>query len=1145
MRRFRQRIARLGGFLILAGVTCLAGPTAVTFTAAQDLSKDDFGPPVSAVVIPPPPAFDQRCVVAVLNRVAQVGPDGTWALQNVPTNFGPVRARATCVIDGATFGGESDLFTVPSNGVITVGEIRFDALEPIPQALQISAPPTPLTSAGVTVPLTVMAVYGDGSTRDVTNDLDVSYQSSNAAIASVNTAGVVTAHTSGPALITVLREGVSAFIRLTVSLSNTDSDGDGIPDDLEVTNGLDPHNPVDALEDPDHDGLTNFQELMVYGTNRLVADTDGDGITDGDEVSGKRGFVTDPVVADTDGDGIPDLVEIQTGSDPTNGQSFNLGAALQSLEVRPTAFVLTVNTIIGEASRQLSVIGHLIDGKTSIDLTSTARGTNYTSSDLAVCNFGVEPGRVFAGGNGTCTISATNSGLTAPTVGTVRTFAPTALSFVAIPGYANNVDVNGNFAYVAAGAAGLQVVGVADHAQPMIVGAIDTPGNADDVKVSGTVAYVADGASGLRLLDVSNPTTPRNLGFFDTPGEAQGVVVRGNLAYVADGASGLQIIDVGNAASPSLVGSVDTPGTAKGVDVQGTLAVIADDSAGIQVVDVTDSVHPRIIGSSPGGQAKDVVLRDNFVYVADFTRSLTTIDVSAPASPIVRASTPSATGGLLNDVALSGRFALGADVLFVNGVPIVDVQTPASPIPRAILDFRNFRDDNGMGIAVDGSFVYLTATQGSISDNGTTGDTRLYIGQYLALEDTAGIPPTVRVVSPHPGDELLEGQTIILSVDATDDVAVASVSLLVNGTVVFTDTSAPYETSFTVPTGVSSLTFGATAIDLASNIGRASDVVVSVMPDPLTTVTGRVIDQAGSPVAGGAVTCLNFGVVSGSDGGFSLPNVPTVRGDIFCTAIFMSGGMTVRAVSARVPAVRSGTTNVGSLRPVELLDTWHLNAGIGEVVTLGMTRIPNQPDGSSTLDPILELRDSRGFLLAADDDSGSAAPPGPGRNAVISNVSLPATDTYAVLARGAGGTSGPYVLDITPSTIALLPGPPIVMAPAPPPEFRFTGVIARPGERDAFVFAANVGQRATIEVRRMANNADGTATLDPAVELRDSRGFFVASDSDTGLNDPQGPGRNALVPNLLLNATDAYRVIVAGEGGTTGPYDVRIKLVTP
>jgi hypothetical protein len=68
----------------------------------------------------------------------------------------------------------------------------------------------------------------------------------------------------------------------------------------------------------------------------------------------------------------------------------------------------------------------------------------------------------------------TNSGFAANATGTVRTFAPIALSVLSIPGYANNVDVSGNFAYVAAGEAGLQVVDAAGPRHPSIVGAIGT-----------------------------------------------------------------------------------------------------------------------------------------------------------------------------------------------------------------------------------------------------------------------------------------------------------------------------------------------------------------------------------------------------------------------------------------------------------------------------------------------------------------------------------------------------------------------------------------------------------------------------------------------------------------------------------------------
>src|ERR1017187_3467218 len=226
---------------------------------------------------------------------------------------------------------------------------------------------------------------------------------------------------------------------------------------LLIAKGLDPNDPNVAQEDPDHDGLNNYEELMIYGTDPHNPDSDGDGISDGDEVHGTLGYVTNPLLADSDGDGIRDLLEIQTGSNPTNAASYNLAAALQSLEVQPNNFVLTVNTIIGTASRQLSVIGHLKDG-TTIDLTSTTRRTVYSSDNLFVANFGSPDGNIFAGTNGTATITISNSTFVARALVTVTTSSPSTLGYVTIPGFANGVDINGNYAYVAGGATGLQVV---------------------------------------------------------------------------------------------------------------------------------------------------------------------------------------------------------------------------------------------------------------------------------------------------------------------------------------------------------------------------------------------------------------------------------------------------------------------------------------------------------------------------------------------------------------------------------------------------------------------------------------------------------------------------------------------------------------
>jgi hypothetical protein len=60
---------------------------------------------------------------------------------------------------------------------------------------------------------------------------------------------------------------------------SSDSDEDGIPDGFELSNNLDPLEPLDALLDSDDDGLDNLKEFQ-FGTRLDASDTDNDGISD-------------------------------------------------------------------------------------------------------------------------------------------------------------------------------------------------------------------------------------------------------------------------------------------------------------------------------------------------------------------------------------------------------------------------------------------------------------------------------------------------------------------------------------------------------------------------------------------------------------------------------------------------------------------------------------------------------------------------------------------------------------------------------------------------------------------------------------------------------------------------------------------------
>jgi len=84
-----------------------------------------------------------------------------------------------------------------------------------------------------------------------------------------------------------------------------DSDGDGLKDGEEVNTYK-----TDALKaDSDADGLNDRDEIMTHKTNPNKSDSDSDGLADGAELNTHK---TDALKADTDGDGLSDGDEVNS-----------------------------------------------------------------------------------------------------------------------------------------------------------------------------------------------------------------------------------------------------------------------------------------------------------------------------------------------------------------------------------------------------------------------------------------------------------------------------------------------------------------------------------------------------------------------------------------------------------------------------------------------------------------------------------------------------------------------------------------------------------------------------------------------------------------------------------------------------------------
>jgi phosphatidylserine/phosphatidylglycerophosphate/cardiolipin synthase-like enzyme len=87
--------------------------------------------------------------------------------------------------------------------------------------------------------------------------------------------------------------------------------------------------------------------------------------------------------------------------------------------------------------------------------------------------------------------------------------------------------------------------------------------------------------------------------------------------------------------------------------------------------------------------------------------------------------------------------------------------------------------------------------------------------------------PTARITSPAAGAAV--SGTVNVAVDATDNVAVARVEILLNGVVVATDTAAPYQFAWDTRTGANGVySLQARAVDAAGNVGTSTAVQVTV-----------------------------------------------------------------------------------------------------------------------------------------------------------------------------------------------------------------------------------------------------------------------------------------------------------------------------
>jgi hypothetical protein len=272
---------------------------------------------------------------------------------------------------------------------------------------------------------------------------------------------------------------------------------------------------------------------------------------------------------------------------------------------------------------------------------------------------------------------------------------------------ANDLVISGNYAYVAAGGAGLHIVDVSDPAAPFEVGYCETPGYARSLTISGDYAYIADQSGGLRILDISDPVEPTEIGFC-TPASVNGVAVAGNFAYLTCGSSaGLWVVDISNPTLPLEVGHWEMVGSMFAVEVFNDYAYVAAGGADLKIIDVSDPTTPVLVDSCEvPGTAWDVTIstiNGDYAFVA--CHGLAVFSLSDPAAPD---SISHLDGFIFKAVVVSQDYAYIANGGY--GWHIADISNIYSPVIISSLD----TPVDALGIGMTGNVAYITDSFGGL-----------------------------------------------------------------------------------------------------------------------------------------------------------------------------------------------------------------------------------------------------------------------------------------------------------------------------------------------------------------------------------------------------------------------------------------------
>jgi hypothetical protein len=199
--------------------------------------------------------------------------------------------------------------------------------------------------------------------------------------------------------------------------------------------------------------------------------------------------------------------------------------------------------------------------------------------------------------------------------------------------YVTGVAIDGDYAYLASGGNGFEVVELATMQK---VAGIDSLYYGFMVKLSGNYAYLTYGDPDcpLAIIDISGPEAPQTVSIYYPPEDLVNFALANDRIYLADGLHGLRVLDITSPAEPVEDYVYSRYGHDLDVAVDGDLAYVREDYK-LKIIDVADAQNPVEVGYYEAAwQPVDMKLVGNTAFlVRNNNDCLYAIDITDPQEP--------------------------------------------------------------------------------------------------------------------------------------------------------------------------------------------------------------------------------------------------------------------------------------------------------------------------------------------------------------------------------------------------------------------------------------------------------------------------------------------------------------------------------